>query len=273
MDLSISTQKILRQQQDIFPPLTQWGQLQDDHRQPVIQVGPKSPRRHLPAQLHLRRGDQLHIHGPHHYGPQPPHPLPLRGREQLALQRQRQRLDLIQEQGPGRRRLKQAGLGVYGIAEGSGLKAEQFGLQQGLRNGRAIDLDEGATGARAPVMDDPRHQSLARPRFSLQQDGGDFRLADTVEGGEMTDLGVQRLDCGGLADELVSGSQRYYGAWTWHSSLRNCAGEGWPPGVATNGQNGEKWRPIVYHSPLLYNCIILFHKKSYPPCAVACLLP
>ena len=71
-----------------------------------------------------------------------------------------------------RGRLKQAGLGAFGIGEGPGLEAEQLRLQQRLGDGRAVDLEERPRGARAAVVDDAGDQPLAGAGFALEQDGG-----------------------------------------------------------------------------------------------------
>ncbi len=104
-----------------------------------------------------------------------------------------------------RRALHQAGLGASGIGEGAGLEAKQFRLQQRLRDGGAVDLDERPLGAWAAVVDDPRHQPLARARFPLQQQRGDKGTPHGVEGGEVANLGTQGINDGSMAHEAVCG--------------------------------------------------------------------
>ena len=114
---------------------------------------------------------------------------------------------------------------MFGIGEGAGLDAEQLGLQQRLRDGRTIDLDERARGARAAVVDDAGHQPLAGAGLPLQQDGGDGGMPDGVEAGQVPDLRAQGLERWGLADETVEGVGRGRRASTSHGHLR---GEAWP---------------------------------------------
>jgi len=113
----------------------------------VIQVGPKAPRLHLSAKRHLGGGDELHIQRVLDHRPHPPHALGLDRGQALALEREGKGCDLIQEQRPARRRLKQVGLGALGIGEGPGLDAEPLGFQQRVRDGRTIDLNKRARGA------------------------------------------------------------------------------------------------------------------------------
>jgi len=44
-----------------------------------------------------------------------------------------------------------------GVSEGAGRKTKQFRLQQRVRDGGAVDLNEWAVGTWAAIVDDPRH--------------------------------------------------------------------------------------------------------------------
>jgi hypothetical protein len=156
----------------------------------VVQVGPKVPRLDLLAKRYLARGDELDIQRALGDCPHPPHPFRLDRGQALALEWQGQGGDLIQEQRPSRRRLKQAGLDVLGIGEGPSLDAKQLGFEQRVRDGRTIHLDEWARGARAAVVDDSCDQPLAGAGFPLQQDDGDGGMPDGVETGQVPDLGA-----------------------------------------------------------------------------------
>jgi hypothetical protein len=174
----------------------------------VVQIGAKVPCLDPPTERHLGGRDQLHIHRVLDHRPHPPHAFGLDRRQALALEREGQGRDLIQEQRAPRRRLKQAGLGAFGIREGPGLEAEQLSLQQRLRDGRTIDLNEQARGTRAAVVDDPRYQPFSGAGFPLQQDGGDRGMPHGVEAGQVPDLGAQGLERWGLAHETVEGVGR-----------------------------------------------------------------
>ncbi len=67
--------------------------------------------------------------------------------------------------------LEQARLGVVGIGEGAPFEAEQFGLEQSLGNGGAVDRDERPGLARSGFVDGPGEQALACPRLTEDQDG------------------------------------------------------------------------------------------------------
>ena len=50
--------------------------------------------------------------------------------------------------------------------------AEQFALEQGGRQGGAVDFDQRPLPARAEVMDRPGHQLLAGPGLAQNEHGG-----------------------------------------------------------------------------------------------------
>ena len=68
------------------------------------------------------------------------------------------------------RGLKEPGLGPPRIRERSPLEAEQLGLQQGLRNGRTVDVHEEPAAAHPMAMEQPGHQPLARAGVALDED-------------------------------------------------------------------------------------------------------
>ena len=108
------------------------------------EIRPEPPARHQLAQVALRGGDQLDVEPQRGHRAETPDALLLDHLEQLALERHRQRVDLVEEEGAARGRLEEPGLGAPRIGEGPGLEAEQLGLEHGLRNRRAVDVDEGS---------------------------------------------------------------------------------------------------------------------------------
>src|SRR5215471_21399606 len=92
--------------------------------------------------------------------------------QELALERQGQEAHLVQQQRPPPSCLEQAGLGLPGIGECSALDAEELGLEQRLRNGRTVDVHEGARGSLACPMNSPREKTLAGARLAQEEKGG-----------------------------------------------------------------------------------------------------
>ena len=59
---------------------------QHDYREPMVQVRSEPPCLDKLAEVRLRRGDQLDVHGVLRHGTHAPHPFRLNGSEELALQ-------------------------------------------------------------------------------------------------------------------------------------------------------------------------------------------
>ena len=78
------------------------------------------------------------------------------------------------------RLLEPAGARLGGAGEGAALVAEQLGLEQCVRNGRAVDLDEGLVAPPAGQVHRAGEQFLAGARLAQQQHRG-LRLRDALE--------------------------------------------------------------------------------------------
>ena len=98
----------------------------------------------------------------------------LQGAQQLHLGVERQLADLVEEQRAAIGFEEFADALLDGAGEGAFLVAEQDALDQILRDGAAIDGDEGLGSAGAFALDGARDQLLADARFAFDQhrDGG-----------------------------------------------------------------------------------------------------
>ena len=92
--------------------------------------------------------------------------------QELGLERRRDVADLVEEERAAVRQLEAADLLRDRPGEGALLVAEQLALQQVERDGRAVELDEGAPAARAELVDRPRDQLLAGARLAQEQHRG-----------------------------------------------------------------------------------------------------
>src|SRR5262249_58166900 len=91
-------------------------------------------------------------------------------RVELGLEAPRKQAHLVEEEPAAVGRLEKAGLGSTGIGEGAPLVAEQLAFEQGFGNGRAVQIDEGPTAARAIAVQELGDEPLARPWLALDQD-------------------------------------------------------------------------------------------------------
>src|SRR5262249_46466901 len=92
--------------------------------------------------------------------------------QQFRLQLEGQVADFIQEYGPAIHHLELAGTAISCAGEGATLMAEQFALDETLRNRRTIDRHERRTPSRGFEVNRPRDQVLAGAALAQEQHGG-----------------------------------------------------------------------------------------------------
>src|SRR5712691_4693664 len=117
--------------------------------------------------------------------------------EELGLHLERHVADLVEEHGAAVRPLEEAGLVRHRAREGPPLVAEELGFEQGGRERRAVDGDEGALPHVRVAVNGPGHELLARARLAADEHGGGG-------GGHAHDQLGQLLHLGILADDEVA---------------------------------------------------------------------
>src|SRR5206468_9128627 len=100
--------------------------------------------------------------------------------QQLDLERQAHLRDLIQEERAAVGRLDLPLPLLVSAGEGALFMAEELALEQRLRDGAAIDGDEGLGMARAVRVDGLGHQLLAGAALALAENGG-VRLGHALD--------------------------------------------------------------------------------------------
>src|SRR6266508_6277083 len=137
----------------------------------MIEVLAKVPVGDGAAKVDASRGDEHDVDGFCARAAEATDTAVLEDGEKLALERSGQQSDLVEEQRAAVRSLEKTRFGVTSVGEGSALVAEEFGLEQGLGNRGAIDVEEGIVAARRGLMKRARQQPLARPGLPEDQDG------------------------------------------------------------------------------------------------------
>ena len=94
-------------------------------------------------EIAIRRGDDPRIDVDHAVTADPRKTKILQHVQELRLERQGQFRDLVEIEGTGVRVLELSRFAAVRPREGSFLVSEEFGLEQALRDGGAVDLDEG----------------------------------------------------------------------------------------------------------------------------------
>src|SRR5215831_15532336 len=100
---------------------------------------------------------------------------------------------------------EETGSVAHGSSEGAADVPEELALEQGGREGRAVDRLEWRLPTGALCVDRPRHQLLSRPGFAPDQHGAMRR-------GDASDQGEDRLHRGGHAVDAVEGTEPQ-GTW------------------------------------------------------------
>src|SRR5262249_19869878 len=145
--------------------------------EPVEEVPAHAPVRPGRVTILVRRGDQPDVSRLRPGAAEPAHLTLLECRQELALGRRRQQADLVEEERAAGGQLEEARLGPPGVRERSALVAEQLRLDQVLRDGPAVDVDERPLRPRTQSIEEPRDQALAASRLALDQDARRRRRA------------------------------------------------------------------------------------------------
>src|SRR5262245_42577500 len=161
---------MLGERDDVAGARAEWWQLDRVNREPLEEVFAHATVCPGRVEVLVRRRDYPDVHRLRPRAAESAHLALLECRQELALGRQRQPADLVEEERPAGGQLEEARLGPSGVRERSALVAEQFRLDQVLRDGRAVDVDERRLRPRTESMDEPRDQALTASRLPLDQD-------------------------------------------------------------------------------------------------------
>ena len=168
-----SGQEVLGELQDVIAPLPQRRKREGDDREAMIEVFPELAGPDGRREVLVRRGDDPDVHRFTSRAAQAPDPLLFDRAQELHLKPDGKEADLVEKQRAAVGGAKEAGLGLPGVRERPALDAEHLGLEQRVGNGRAVDVDEGAGGARAHAVQGPREQALSRPGLAPHENRGE----------------------------------------------------------------------------------------------------
>src|SRR5262245_32746685 len=159
------------QRRNFLSPLSQRGNADLDHVEPIVEVFSELAAPHRLFQIAIRRGDHARVGGAQPMASHARESEVLQHMEELGLQRERQFCDLVEIDRAFVRVLELPGLTTMGARECAFLMAEELGLQQSLRDGGAIDLDEGPLAAHRCRVDSTCDEVLAHAALAANQNG------------------------------------------------------------------------------------------------------
>ena len=159
------------QLRNILGPVTQRGNFNGEGAKTIVQIFAELSLADQGQQVRVGGGDDAGIH-PHHVGAaQALQFFLLQKTQQLGLQAQRHLADLVQEERASLCHLDSSRIRLHGSGESAARVSEEFGFEQGLGNGGAIDHREGAPGARTQLMNGAGHDFLAAAGRARDQHG------------------------------------------------------------------------------------------------------
>jgi len=159
-------------------------------------TSPSRARGHGGFQVAVGGGQDAHVHGDEFASAQAFHLFFLEQAQDLGLDAQRHVADLVQEHGAAHALFDLADAPGAGAGEGALFIAEEFGLQQGVGDGHAVDDHEGLVRAGAVLPQGARHQLLTGAGLAADEHqglggrGAADGLEDVLHGAALAHQGV-----------------------------------------------------------------------------------
>ena len=188
--------EVLGEDGDLLGPLAERGDEDIDDVEAVVEVLAKGPLGDRLFEVLVGGGDDADVDLDVAVGAQPRELVVLEHLQELGLERQGHLADLVEEHGAAVGELELARLLPVGAGEGAALVAEELGLEQRRRQGRAVDLDACARAPDGGVVDGAGDELLADPGLAPDEDGD-------VGVGDLLDHLLDGLHAGTLLEEAV----------------------------------------------------------------------
>ena len=196
VQLAVLLDEALDQHRDVGGAFAQRRDRDRKGVEPIEEVGAELAGLHRLLQVDVGGGDDAHVDLRHLLGAEPLDLAGLQRAQQLDLHGQRQVAGFVEEQRAAVRALEAAGARQLRAGVGALLDAEELGLDQLVRDRRAVDGDERPLRAR-PVVVQPAREHLLADAGLAEQQHGDRRCRGAL----------QQLECGAKtrrhADQLL----------------------------------------------------------------------
>src|SRR6059058_3372760 len=189
-------EQVQREEPDVCAALAQRREPDREDAQPVVEVRAEAAFAGRLPEVAVARRDHAHVDLPPAVAAHRPHLAVLQHAQELRLDGGARLAHLVQEERPPVGLFEEAAPRPFGAGEGAAQVAEELALEEPLGERGAVLGEEGATRARAVIVDGAREELLARPGLALEQHRHP-RLCRALGQEE----GV--LDGGALADDAV----------------------------------------------------------------------
>ena len=189
-------EEVLREMEHVAAALAERGHVDLHDVDAVVEVLAKALLVDLVLEVAVRRGDDARVERDLLVRANGADLALLERAQQLRLHVDRELADLVEEERAARRLDEETGALRLRVGEGAARVAEELALEERMRDGRAVDRDEGAALAAATVVNAARDELLAGARLAVDEDRR-IALADAAD--ELVDP----AHCARLADDLL----------------------------------------------------------------------
>ncbi len=171
--IPVVRQEMIGQKGNVFLPFAKRRQGDRHDPKPVEEIAPENAALHRLLRIPVGGGDEPHVDlriG--RLRTDPPHHAVLDHPKQLGLQGERHLGQLVQEEGAAVGGLQQAGLVAVGAGERALAVPEDLGLEQGLRQRRAVDRHHRLLGPTAVFVNQLGKDFFPGSAFPADEDAG-----------------------------------------------------------------------------------------------------
>ena len=162
---------MLHERRDVIEPLPERRHQNRNDAQAEVEILAEAPFGDLLFEVLVGRRDDAHVDLDRARRAEPLDLALLQDAQHLGLRLRAHVADFVEEDRAAVGHLELADLLLGRAGERAALVAEEFGLDQFLRNGRAVDLHESLARPQAVAMDGARDQFLADAALAEDQHG------------------------------------------------------------------------------------------------------
>ena len=171
--LGVDAHEVVEEQRDFVAALAQRRNLDVEHVEPVVQVGPELALFDPFGEVAVGGGDHADVGGRlDAIGADAPDLAVLEEAEHQRLHAQARLADFVEEDGAAVGELEQAGLVAVGAGEAAAHMTEQLRLEQRIGNRGAVERDQLDVAASALLVNQPRDDFLADTALASEENLG-----------------------------------------------------------------------------------------------------
>lgn len=209
---AVDVEEVLGEERDVAVALTEWWELDGDDVDAVVEVFAEAAGACHFFEVFVGGADEAEVDFAEGAAAETLHHVVFEDAEEFGLKGEGEGGDLVEEEGAGVGELDLARASFGGAGEGPALAAEEFGLDEVLGEGGAVEADVGFVGARAEGDEGSGDELFAGAAFSADEDvdvaAGDLLdcVVDGAHGVADTDEVLEAAVLEGLlAHDLASG--------------------------------------------------------------------